>query len=385
VYFQTVEAAAGAARAAAATRSVGLVLHDFSGGGSERIAIRLANRWAELGWRVTLVCGSAKGPLAAMVGPGVAVLQPSPAIPRGLGARAALGRAAAEAFTLLPPDVVFVPGNYHWPIVQPLVAALGERAPPVVAQVSSPLTRIDRGPLRQALFDRRCRATLGRVAATVALCDAAAEDADRLAGRAISTVLPLPALADDTPPPVHAGAGILAAGRFEPQKAFDLALQAFAKLPPQAGRLTLLGDGPMRPKLEALARRLGVADRVSMPGFVPDIRPWLDQARVFLLSSRWEGYGAVVVEALAAGRPVVSTACNAAAAELIARSGRGGVTPQGDAAALAASLARELAAPPPDLAALAQVAQDFRIGPIAEAYLELFERVRLSPDATAAR
>lgn len=363
--------------------SVGLVLHDFSGGGSERIAIRLANRWAAAGRRVTMVVGSAEGPLAALVSPQVAVLAPQPAVARGPGSRRRLGRAAAEAFAGSAPDVLFIPGNFHWPAVAPFVRRLGAQAPPVVAQVSSPLRRVDRGPLRQALFDRRAAAALAHVAAAVALCADGARDADALAGRAIARVLPLPALADDLAAPVCApvagadasGGGILAAGRFETQKDFDLALRAFALLPAGAGRLTILGDGPLRGRLAAQARRLGVAERVAMPGFVPDIRPWLDASRVFLLSSRWEGFGAVVIEALAAGRPVVSTPCNPAACALIARSGRGGVAPAGDAAGLARALAWELAAPAPDAAALAACVADYRIGPIAEAYLALFDRV----------
>jgi glycosyltransferase involved in cell wall biosynthesis len=60
-----------------------------------------------------------------------------------------------------------------------------------------------------------------------------------------------------------------------------------------------------------------VADRVRLPGYVPDIRPWLAIARTFLLTSWYEGYAAVIVEALGAGRPVVSTDCTPAARELL--------------------------------------------------------------------
>ncbi|MGH6911899.1 MAG: hypothetical protein ACREEG_17060, partial [Phenylobacterium sp.] len=109
--------------------SIGLVLHDFSTGGSERIAIRLANRWAASGRRVAIVCGSAEGPLKAMVSPEVAVLELHPAIPRAPGSRRRLGRAAAEAFEISAPDVLFVPGNFHWPLISPFVARLGRRAP----------------------------------------------------------------------------------------------------------------------------------------------------------------------------------------------------------------------------------------------------------------
>jgi glycosyltransferase involved in cell wall biosynthesis len=358
--------------------SIGLVLHDFSTGGSERIAIRLANRWAASGRRVTIVCGSAEGPLRAMVGPDVAVLEPRPAIPRAPGSRRRLGQAAADAFAISAPDVLFVPGNYHWPVIAPFVARLGRHAPPVVAQISSPLRRPDRGPLRQALFNRRFRRTMRHVAAAVALADETARHADAILSRRITTTLPLPALGDEFALPGPSPLGcqtILAAGRLAPQKDFDLALRAFARLPQRAARLVILGEGPLRADLQQTAARLGIADRVEMPGFVPDIRPWLDEARVFLLSSRYEGYAAVVIEALAAGRPVVATDCTPATHELIERVGCGAVTPVGDVQALANALAAELAAAPPDPAVLAAAVCGYRIGPIANAYLQVFDRV----------
>ena len=356
---------------------MGLVLHDFSAEGSERIAIRLANRWAASGRRVTIVCGSAEGPLRALVGPDVAVLEPRPAIPRAPGSRRRLGRAAADAFAVAAPDVLFVPGNDQWPVIEPFVARLGRRAPPVVAQISSPLRRPGRTPLRQTLFDHRFRRTMHHVAATVALADEIARDADAILLRPITATLPLPALdaglARPGPPPPGCRT-ILAAGRLTQQKDFDLALRAFARLP-QPARLVILGEGPLRAELQQTAARLGIADRVELPGFVPDIRPWLDRARVFLLSSRYEGHAAAVIEALAAGRPVVGTDCTPAIRELIGKVRCGAVTPVGDVQALADALATELAAAPPDPAALAAAVWGHRIGPIANAYLELFDRV----------
>ncbi|MDB5422953.1 MAG: hypothetical protein JWQ29_369 [Phenylobacterium sp.] len=357
--------------------SVGLVLHDFSSGGTERVAIRLANRWAASGRRVTIVCGSAEGPLKTMVSPDVAVLEPSPAIRRAPGSRQRLGEAAADAFAISAPDVLFVPGNYHWPVIAPFVARLGGRAPPVVAQISSPLRRPDRGPVQQALFDHRFRRTMRHVAAAVALADETARHADVILSRRMTATLPLPALDDELARPVLPPGGcqtVLAAGRLAPQKDFDLALRAFARIPQPAARLVILGEGPLRGALQQTAAGLGILDRVEMPGFVPDIRPWLDRARLFLLSSKYEGYAAVVIEALAAGRPVVSTDCTPATHELIARTGCGAVTPVGDVQALADALSAELAAPPPDAARLAAAVEGYRIGPIADAYLEILDR-----------
>ena len=102
---------------------------------------------------------------------------------------------------------------------------------------------------------------------------------------------------------------ILSVGRLTRQKNFELLLRCFAKLSNKNAQLVILGDGPDRAALMALARDLGVGDRIAMPGFVTDTTSWLRQADLFVLASLWEGFGHALVEAMAAGLPVVATDC----------------------------------------------------------------------------
>ena len=358
-------------------KTIAIVLHDLPLGGSERIAVRLANRWAAAGRRVTLFCGSREGPLAALIDAGVEVVECDPPIPRGRGSRRRLGQATADYVAAHRPDILFVPGNYHWPILPAIDALPADKRPGVVAQIGTPLYRHGRGRLAQIPYNLRTWRQLRRVDRAISLSDSMTRDADRVLGRRVTQRIRLPALddADQAFARPAEGKVILAAGRLVKEKGFEVALRAFAKVEDPEAQLVIVGEGGRREALTALARELGVADRVSFPGYARDIRPWLETARAFLLSSYYEGYAAVIVEALGAGRPVVSTDCTPAVGELLGSRLAGRVAPIGDVEALAACLNDELARPAPDPAALAALVDDYRIGPIADAYLRVFDAV----------
>ena len=350
---------------------IGLVLHDLPLGGTERIALRLAGRWASVGRRVTLFVGSDKGPLRPMVPDAVELIALTPEIPRGPGSRARLTKAVARAMSENPVDVMFIPGNFHWAV------AGAPAGPRVVAQISAPLRRRDRGVIGQAAYNLHARWQLRHADALVSLSDAMTAEANAIFGRGRTRRIALPALDDDIPPPRPVPNGsrtIVCVGRLVPEKGFVSAVEAFARLGDPEARLTILGEGPEREAIAAAAAWLGVADRVQLAGYVRDARPWLDEARLLLLTSAFEGYGAVIVEALAAGRQVVATACSPSVAELVVP-GQGAVAPVGDVPGLAAALKRTLAAPPPDPIELARLVDGYRLGPAADAYLALFDDV----------
>jgi glycosyltransferase involved in cell wall biosynthesis len=165
-------------------------------------------------------------------------------------------------------------------------------------------------------------------------------------------------------------------GSLKPAKDFALLLAAFAKLRQHSNaRLLILGEGPLRGELEALKCRLGLDGAVDMPGFVASPYPYLAKADVFVLSSAWEGFGNVIVEALACGTPVVSTDCPSGPGEILADGRYGMLVAPGDAAALAQAILASLAAEH-DRAALIRRSQDFSVAKAAEQYLELlFPRV----------
>lgn len=141
---------------------------------------------------------------------------------------------------------------------------------------------------------------------------------------------------------------LLFAGRFVREKDLPTLLAALALLVrDRDARLVLLGDGPLREDLLAHIARLGLQGRVALPGFAPNPYPDLAAADLVVLSSVWDALPTVLIEALALGTPVVSTACGAGPREILGEGRYGALVPPGEPAALAAALAATLADPPP--------------------------------------
>ena len=142
-------------------------------------------------------------------------------------------------------------------------------------------------------------------------------------------------------PPVIVGMGSL-----YPVKDFPTLLRAFAQVRKSLPcRLIIMGEGRLRNDLERLAENLGVIQDILLPGFMANPFPVLKRAGVFVLSSRHEGLGNVLVEALALGVPCVATDCRGGPSEILAGGRYGVLTPVGDVDAMASVIAATLQTP----------------------------------------
>lgn len=128
-------------------------------------------------------------------------------------------------------------------------------------------------------------------------------------------------------------------GRLVPQKALDNLVTAFARLENPAARLVLVGDGPLKARLEQQVRSLGVAERVQMVGFREDIPAVMAALDVLILGSDYEGFGLVLLEAMAGGKPVLATRVSAIP-EIVVDGETGLLVPARNPEAMAKGMAR---------------------------------------------
>jgi glycosyltransferase involved in cell wall biosynthesis len=167
----------------------------------------------------------------------------------------------------------------------------------------------------------------------------------------------------------HAHPIIISAGELGARKDYPTLLRAFARLRSRRPcRLIIIGRGKQRESLLQLAGELGIAEDVDLPGFVDSPYPYMAHADLFAFSSRWEGLGLVLVEALALGTNVVSTDCPSGPAEILQQGRFGTLVPVGDDEAMADALAQTLDNPRPQ-ELLQQAARPYTVSAATDAYL----------------
>ena len=133
---------------------------------------------------------------------------------------------------------------------------------------------------------------------------------------------------------------IIGVGRLEAQKDFVTLVKAFAKVKQQIpSRLIILGEGSQRKQLEDLAKDLHLSEEdIAFPGFVSNPFAYMKRASVLAMSSTWEGFGNVIVEAMALGTPVVATDCPSGPAEILDGGTYGFLVPVKDPQKMAAAI-----------------------------------------------
>ncbi|MBE2925250.1 glycosyltransferase [Anoxybacillus flavithermus] len=164
---------------------------------------------------------------------------------------------------------------------------------------------------------------------------------------------------------------ILAVGRLTEAKDYPTLIKAFYHVRKQKeAKLVILGDGENREELLNLVKDMGLEQDVDIIGFVQNPYAYMRKADLFLLTSKWEGFGNVLVEAIACGTPVISTDCPSGPAEILDNGNYGKLVQVGDVEALTESILRYFSGSYDiDLDKLLSRANDFHVEKIAKRYL----------------
>lgn len=336
---------------------------DFAGGGAERVQLTLLHHLDRTKLNLRLFYLRNEGAFRHLVpedlAPRYAAGGGESLKARGLGVLSALTALARQA------DVLFALQDGTPIYLSILAGRLARR--PVVAWIHNTWT----AKLKQvSSWHRPASAFLYPMGASfIGVSDGVTADmaafAPRLRHRMLTLPSPIPLreiLADaEAPLPAWARAifakpTVLGVGRLVSAKGFDVLVPAFHEVVREGLDLNLLilGEGPERSALEAQARALGVADRVFLPGFEANPYPYFRHAKMFVLSSRYEGFALVLLEALALGAPVVAMDCPSGPRELLENGRFGVLVPPGSGTALATAI-RELASSPEQEARLRSV------------------------------
>ena len=366
-------------------------LHSFEPGGVERTALHLCAAWREAGAEVAVLLGRDEGRMRCE-GAGLDYLVPP---------RPGFSTAPIETLWMMfwlpwtilrwQPDVLFCAGNSYTIVAVAMKLLLGRRCPPIVAKISNDLVRIDLpGPIRR-VYRLWCRLQGKWLDHLVALSPAMRGEIINVMGvepgrvavveDAVLEESALPMLAQASRRALATrgiGRRLVAAGRLAAQKDFGLMISAFARAAKPADRLVILGEGPERPRLERLIDRLELGKRVRLVGHQDRIAPWLGCSDVLLLSSRYEGLPAIVIEALAAGLPVIATDCCVSMAGLLDDGRLGIPVAPGDERAFGEAIAT-LRPEAYDSAAAIAFAARFTVQAAASSYLDLFARLANEP------
>lgn len=342
---------------------VALLLPSLGGGGAERVVLDLAGAFAERGVRTELVLATARreatGWSRCEVASGVTVVELN-------ARRMATAIPALIGYLRRRRPVVLLSTLEH----ANAAAALAVRAAPGVRWVLREANTVEQEVTSDGLRGRALRWAMrhgyrGAAVAVAVSSGVARSLVDDLGVRpervrvienpaitprlqaSASAPCEHPWFAPDAPPVV------VAMGRLAAQKRFDTLIRAFARARRRTPcRLVVMGEGPERTRLEALADELGVASDVELSGWIREPFGRLARAGAFVLSSAWEGMPNVLIQARALGLPVVATDCPSGPAEILDGGLEGRLVAVGDVSAMADAIVAALATPnrPPSAA-----------------------------------
>ena len=363
---------------------IGIFVEHLGSGGAEKIAVVLANGLADKGFAVDMLMWHGRGIINLRdVSPQIARINFSAEHPAGI---LRVIRLLMQYLRQKKPVVVFT--HLEKPSLLAIVGGLlvGYRRIVPCIHIDLDTYASINNRLRRRLLNCLVAMFYHLAPQVIAVSEGAGRAARRLLSpfgppvRVVYNGFDLAALTSKSQQPVEevwlrnkTVPIVVSCGRLQQQKAFEVLLRAFTDLHrTMPARLVILGEGPEHEALLSLARTLGVAEDVSLPGFVDNPIAWFAKSDLFVMSSRCEGHPLVLIEALAAGIPVISTDCPSGPREILENGRFGVLVPVDDVAALAEAMLRALKNRPEiNKAELAKHLQEYSVENMIAGYLRV--------------
>lgn len=363
-------------------RRICVISPTLKGGGAERIAVNLSRTYSDLGHEVYLIVFSDFGPLLNHVADSVILVVLNKRI------RSAFFKLRKELKAIQPEIVISTIRDSN--VVTGLVAPFVKDCTFIFREANTMDTIKGLSALKSSVLKLLMRTSYHFANKVIANSEDTRTDLIklRIIRPAKCIVIGNPIVRDDM---FHlAGAAIddkwlsdpdviviLAIGRLHKQKDHACLIHAFKSVQEAipAARLLIIGEGEEFNCLNELVRGLDLSHLVRFEGFKDNPYPYYKNCDLFVLSSRWEGFGNVLVEAMACGAPIVSTNCPGGPKEILKNGLYGVLVPVGNAKALSSAIVDSLirAKPREDLESARLRAMDFSMAGISKQYLESVE------------
>lgn len=358
-------------------KKIAFLLPNFTGGGAERVAVNLANNFVSKGFNVDIVLCSAHGDLLSQLNRHINVVDLS----------------SPRLRHVFPPLLRYLKTEHPdallasmWPLTLLAVTTFKcAKLPGCV--VTSDHTTFSQAPLlkkklTRVFFKSSLPLIYPFANARLAVSEGVADDLSVLGSlkrKSINVIynpvsLDLNRFTENQYQKAwngFSGKKIVAVGALKWAKDYPSLLQAFALLlQKEQAMLSIVGQGDLLSELETLANQLSIEKFVNFVGFSDMPYAWMASADLLVLSSHYEGFGNVLVEAMSVGTPVVSTDCKSGPREILCDGKYGKLVPVGDVDTLAQAMLQSLQEEH-DTEALKLRAADFAVDKIAEQYLDV--------------
>lgn len=325
-----------------------MFIYSMGSGGAERVTANLGNYWAGKGWDITIVTQTPQSLDFYELHPAVkrVVLNlggESDNVLIGLRQNVLRVVMLRKLLCVIKPDIAL-----GMMATANVVLALAAWGLPTIRTIGVEHNHPPQKPLG-IVWENLRRHTYGLLNAVTALASEGESwlkrntNAKRVSVIPNAVTWPLPEREPRINPSIYHPPErqlLLAVGRLHPQKGFDWLIEIFSNIAPKYPNwdLVILGEGYLHGALEKQISGYNLEKRVFLPGPVGNLREWYECADIYVMSSRYEGFGNTLVEAIAHGLPVISFDCDTGPRNIIRDHINGFLVPPNDLGALTAAL-----------------------------------------------